>query len=359
MRNLPKIDLNATNDCNFRCHHCCFKSGELKMSELSYEKIEKCLNEFKELGGQRIDITGGEPLMRPDIIKIIKLSKKLGLKTELVTNGSLLTETVLKKLKEIKLDGIAISLDGYNFETYSKIRQTDEKAFNGVLENISSSVCLGFYTKINTVVFEMNLDEIYDIAKLAIALGVNEHGLYYFSPIGRGYTSGIETANPIAWLDIIRNKLTRLKNKIKFSIETPIVEKEISPRLNIECFLKDPWHIQILPDGNVYPCAIMAAYQKPIANLRKNSIKEIWNNEKLWSGSYQKEVAPLFEKFGGCVNYPFFSHLINPVRNSSFQLSQESSIRKSISGEVSNGVKSGQFEFVCLCRKFKIEELMK
>lgn len=95
---LPKLDLNITNRCNFRCIHCCFNSGETTLPEFSFEKIKEILKEFKTLGGERIDITGGEPLLRSDLPEIIKLGKDLNLKIELVTNGSLLTDEKLKLL---------------------------------------------------------------------------------------------------------------------------------------------------------------------------------------------------------------------------------------------------------------------
>lgn len=326
----PKIDLNVTNNCNFRCIHCCFTSGELQMDEFPSKEIEKILRLFKTLGGWRIDITGGEPLMRKDIDEIVKIAKQLELKTELVTNGALLTREKLQKYKKMGLDGVAISLDGSNHKMHHKIRGVTPEIFERIIQTISESVELEFYTKINTVVFNSNLDNLVEISNLAIQLGANEHGFYYFSPIGRGSQKRIEVANPISWLKIIRTDLIKLKDKIKFSVETPIIKSELTDKLNIKCFLKDPWHLQILPDGNVYPCAIMAAYKRMLSNLHKNTLKEIWENKKLWDGSYYTtEALPLFKEFGGCVNYPSFSHLI----------------------------KSGKYSFVCLCRKFSLEEL--
>ncbi len=330
-KNLPKLDFNITNRCNFRCFHCCFTSGELEMSEFSIKKIEKILKQFKELGGWRIDITGGEPLMRKDIKEIITLSKELNLKTELVTNASLLNKKILKEFKKLNLDGIAISLDGSIYNVYSKIRPISKIMFKKVLENIKNCVEFGFYTKINTVIFKSNFDDLVNISKLAIKLGVNEHGFYYFSPIGRGEKFFLEIVNPLSWLKIVRTKLIKLKDKIKFSLEVPIIEKELADKLNIGCFMENPWHLQILPDGNVYPCAIMASYNRPLGNLYQASIKDIWQEKKFWNGTYyKKEVLSLFKKFGGCVNYPSFSHLI----------------------------KSNQYKFVCLCRKFSILDLI-
>lgn len=332
-RELIKLDFNVTNRCNFRCLHCCFASGEWNLGEMPYDKIESILNEFVGLGGRRIDITGGEPLVRNDTSRIIKLAKKLSIKTELVTNASLLNEEMLFSFRQMGLDAIAVSLDGPTAKVYNHIRRKDEKTFKKVLKNIKKSAEFGFYTKVNTVVFSSNLKFLSDTTRLAIDLGAKEHGFYYFSPIGRGKINYAEVARPLGWLEIIRTKLWPLRGKIKFSLETPVIETKIAEKrkLSIGCFMQNPWHLQILPHGNIYPCAIMSSYNLPIGNLWQKSLSELWQSDDLRNGVYyEKNIAPLVKKFSACVDYPSFSQLI----------------------------RSGRYKFVCLCTKFTIEELM-
>jgi AdoMet-dependent heme synthase len=329
---LPKLDFNVTNECNFRCIHCCFQSGRAKLGQFSCAKIKKVLQLFKKLGGWRIDITGGEPETRPDLIKIISIAKELNLKTELVTNGSLLNQEKLRRYKDLGLEGIAISLDGSTPEKYQRIRQTPRETFCRVLHSIKESADSGFYTKVNTVVFANNIFDLTNISQLAVSLGAKEHGFYYFSPIGSGQTHAEETADPLAWLKVVREELPAFKNQIKISLETPIIEesKARESKLDASCFLDSPWHLQILPDGFVYPCAIMAAYQRPLANLYHSSLRQIWESKKLWNKNfYAKNARPLFKRFSSCVDYPAVHQL----------------------------VKTGEYRFVCLCRKFSLEEL--
>jgi len=329
-KNLPKLDLNVTNRCNFRCVHCAFDSGIKETNELSIEELEKILKDTKELGGERIDITGGEPTIREDIGEIIKLGKALDYKIELVTNGSLITKKELSKFKNLGLDSIAISLDGSNYEIYSRIRKVDEKTYRHVLETIDDAVDLGFYTKINTVAFNSNLENIPEITEFCINKKIKEHGIYYFTPVGRGDISTELSVEPVKWLDFIREKLVKYDSQIKLSIEFPIIEKDF-PKEGLDCILKeDPYHLQILPDGNVYPCAILASYQKPIGNLHKTSIKEIWNNQKLWKDYYQNICSEVFQKFDGfCADFHNFN-----LKNY-----------------------SSKYKFVCPLRKFLVGEL--
>ena len=304
-RTLPKLDLNVTNRCNFRCKHCAFDSGIIKMSELSLKELEKILKETKQLGGKRVDITGGEPLVRKDLEKIIRLCKKYKYKTELVTNASLLTLDKLKKFKKLGLQGIAISLDGSNSETYNQIRCKNKQTFSKVIKNIKLAKKLSFYTKINTVVFQSNLLDLPNIAELCIKLKVDELGLYYFTPVGRGNRTKQLAVEPIAWLRFIRKKLKPFENKIKISLEFPLIKKQYYNK-NLGCIANtEQSHLQILPDGNVYPCAILASYNKPVANLKEKSVKQIWKNKKLWK-NYWKQASSSFCG-DSCVNFNAFN----------------------------------------------------
>ncbi len=303
-RKLPKLDLNVTNRCNFRCTHCAFDSGILNLPELTLSELEKILRETKEIGGQRFDITGGEPLVREDVEEIIAVGKRLGYKIELVTNGSLLTEEKLRKFKQLGLDGIAISLDGSTSEVYNKIRGKDEKTFYKVVENIRASKKTGFYTKINTAVFSCNLKDIPNITELALSLGVDELGLYYFTPIGRGNRSKELSVEPVQWLEFIRANLSKYQDqRMKISLEFPLIERE-HWNFNLGCMAnKEKSHLQVLPDGNVYPCAILASYGKPVANLKTTSVKDVWNNARLWE-NYWVSLSKLFEECNGsCVDF--------------------------------------------------------
>lgn len=327
---LPKLDFNVTNKCNLRCIHCCFMAGETMFSDFDLEKIRTVLNDFKRLKGRRIDITGGEPLIRPDIYQIVDLCvNRLGLKTELVTNSLLLTPEKISAFRGLGLQGVAISLDGSTAEKHAHIRGTNGKDFQRVLENIRACAQAGFYTKVNSVVFASNLEDLVNITKLAIDLGAKEHGLYFFSPVGRGIENQAEVADPLRWLEIVRRELVRYKNQIELTIEVPVIEAEIGKKLDLACYLEKPWHLQILPNGKVYPCAIMAAYDLPLGDLYAEGLEDVWQRQALWNrGYYRTNVEPLMEKFHGCVNYNF-SHL----------------------------VASGEYMFACLCKKFKIEEI--
>jgi len=326
-RALPKLDLNITNRCNLRCKHCAFDSGIVKLDEMSLDELTELLEETKKLGGRKIDVTGGEPTTRKDFIEVIKVAKGLGYKVELVTNSLLLDRERLTELKSFGLDGIAISLDGDNWQTHSNIRGITEQQYGKVLDNIRTSVDLGFYTKINTTVFESNIAEIVQIVRLGAEIGVKEVGLYYFTPIGRGSRHNEKSVEPLKWLDFVRTELVKVKNLVEVSLETPLLENELyQPEMG--CIWNvDAYHLQVLPDGNVYPCAIMASYMKPIGNLYEQGVQEIWSRKEIWD-HYHNVLKEQFQQCGSCVEFPNFDLREYPG-----------------------------YTFVCPLRKFSVEDL--
>jgi radical SAM protein with 4Fe4S-binding SPASM domain len=223
-----------------------------------------------------------------------------------VTNGSLLNKAKLAELKQLGLDSIAVSLDGSSYDVYSRIRKVDEPVYQKALETILAAAELGFYVKVNTTVFDSNYRDVPDITQFCISNGIDEHGLYYFTPVGRGARGQELAIEPLEWLSFIRKNLVSLDSKIKISLEVPLIEKEALAGKEIGCIANaERYHLQILPDGNVYPCAILASYRKPIANLHSKSVKQIWQNSKLWD-EYWKKLLSTFT-CGYCVDFNAFN----------------------------------------------------
>lgn len=101
------VSFVITHRCNFRCLYC--NSYNQTEDEMTAEQIKEMLKELKDMGILRLGITGGEPLLRNDIGRIISFARKLGIKTTLVTNGSLVKEKI-NNLKD--LDLLIVSLEG-------------------------------------------------------------------------------------------------------------------------------------------------------------------------------------------------------------------------------------------------------
>lgn len=118
--------LEITNRCNLRCAHCASNSGVTREDELSFKEIEQLLFDLKALGGERVTIIGGEPLLRDDWFDICAAVQGLDMQVDLVSNGGLITEAeTLPRLKALQPHAVGVSLDGATPASYHSIRGVD------------------------------------------------------------------------------------------------------------------------------------------------------------------------------------------------------------------------------------------
>ena len=170
-RNINYLRLSVTDECNLRCRYCmpgaCIMKNPEK--ELSCDELIEITRASVSCGINKIRITGGEPLIRPDILEITTSISNLEGVGEicLTTNGILLSQYA-EGLKAAGIDRVNISLDSLEDSCYSRV--TRGGSLNSVLEGIRAAVDAGFRRiKINTVLMEgINDHEIPALAELAL-----------------------------------------------------------------------------------------------------------------------------------------------------------------------------------------------
>ena len=133
---VKRVYIEVTTKCNFSCITCIRSSWQDELAHMDWETFENILNSLKELPAlQSVHFGGfGEPLMHPKIFDMLKAVKGLGLKVEMITNGSYLQEEVIQKLIDLELDVLFTSLDSPDEEEYNEIRQGAN--FKNVYDNI-------------------------------------------------------------------------------------------------------------------------------------------------------------------------------------------------------------------------------
>jgi cyclic pyranopterin phosphate synthase len=164
------LRISVTDRCNLRCIYCMPPEGVPQMSHseiLSYEEIRTVARAAAELGVDKIRITGGEPLIRADLPKLIKmLSQTEGIRElALTTNGTLLRKYALE-LKQAGLSRVNVSLDTLKSDRFQYITRLGR--LRDVLGSIEAAKRVGFDpVKINTVVMRgINDDEVLDFARM-------------------------------------------------------------------------------------------------------------------------------------------------------------------------------------------------
>ena len=170
-RKIDYIRISITDRCNLRCVYCMPKEG-IKLIEhndiLSYEEIIRLCKLFVKIGISKVKITGGEPLVRKDVHKLIKAIKEVdGIDNVTLTTNGILLEDQIDNLVKAGLDAINISIDTLNDDTYKELTRIGN--VNKVIKGIYK--CLEYKNlnvKINCVPIKgKNEDEIIDLIEIA------------------------------------------------------------------------------------------------------------------------------------------------------------------------------------------------
>ena len=158
-----------TDRCNLRCRHCFVRSDDqtvLTNPQLDFSQIKQIIDIFVEKGLLHLLLTGGEPLIRPDFLKIYDYAKKKGILVSVYTNATLLTEKIAKHFKKYPPYKLEITVYGSNKETYERVTRVKgsyERFIKGL--NLLDKYQIPYVLK--TAVMRSNIKDLDNIIKFA------------------------------------------------------------------------------------------------------------------------------------------------------------------------------------------------
>jgi len=175
----------VTRTCNLSCVHCrASAEREPYPGELSTGKCLEILEEIRATGTPIVILTGGEPLLRKDILDLARKGTALGLRMVMATNGTLLSPDLVAEMKASGIKRVSISLDGPNAAEHDRFRQVPG-AFERTLEGVRYLRDGDLEFQINTTVTRRNVNQVPEMLDLAIALGAVAHHIFLLVPTGR------------------------------------------------------------------------------------------------------------------------------------------------------------------------------
>ena len=167
-RPILSLRITLTNRCNVNCIYCHHDGMRSSKNEMTPDEIYRICKVAKEIGVRKIRLSGGEPLIRKDIVEIVSKIASLDFKDISMTSNGILLEKYAKDLKEAGLDRVNVSLDTLNPKTYEFITKKDylKKAKEGILKSVE----VGLYpVKINMVIMkdinEHEIKEMFEFCK--------------------------------------------------------------------------------------------------------------------------------------------------------------------------------------------------
>ncbi len=189
---LNQIYFYLTEGCNLRCRHCWivpkYQSGDKSFPALELELFRSIIQQAKPLGLSSVKLTGGEPLLHPNIHEILDVIRSEELRLTVETNGVLCTPELAEKIKATcENPFVSVSIDGADAETHEWVRGV-EGCFEAALDGIRNLVNAGFRPQIIMSLMKRNKDQIEPVVRMAESLGAGSVKFNLVQPTARGET---------------------------------------------------------------------------------------------------------------------------------------------------------------------------
>jgi radical SAM protein with 4Fe4S-binding SPASM domain len=268
------IGIEVTKRCNFTCRHCFVDAGQPRGHELTLAELRTLLTDLRACGADSVGWSGGEPLLRPDLVELTALARSLGLTPSLVSNGFLATPQKLAALCDAGLAVIQISLDGPTPELAHRFRQGPKAAFDRALDAIKASVDLGLRTHLCALLTPETAAEVVDMAELAHDLRVA--GLRYtmWAPSGR---AAHETYDEAAWGGQALADFFAAVAKLRRAGLNILIDCPTGPhpgRAQFRCSA-DHRTCYITADGDLYPCTALLYDAYRVGNVLRTPVRDL------------------------------------------------------------------------------------
>ena len=207
-RSMRDLRISVTDRCNFRCVYCMprevFDAGHEFLPHsalLSFEEIARLARVFVSLGVRKIRLTGGEPLIRKELERLVAMLAGLQVEITLTTNGSLLARKA-RALKDAGLDRVTVSLDSLDDATFRAMNDADFPVAK-VIEGIEAAAAAGLSpVKINMVVKRGTND--HDIVAMARRWRGSGHIIRFIEYMDVGSTNGWRMDDVVPSAEVIR-----------------------------------------------------------------------------------------------------------------------------------------------------------
>lgn len=270
-----RVHLQITNQCELKCRHCSQQTREAFANELTFEEVKKLFDQLVSIGTYEVNIGGGEPFLREDLLQIITYARKIGLNVSLSTSGLFVSRVVAKKIAELGLKKIRISLDGATEKSYDYFRGkgTYRRAIRGIK---TLRELFDIPIVIHTVLMKPNLNEMLTIVRAVQKLRCNIWSVDFLKPAGEARElKQFLLSNEDATLAM--KTLMRLAETSSIKIIMPQFPYKAPKKgvyrgfgcvgANLYCYVSAL--------GEVKPCSFVSSDYLS-GNIRKQHMRDIW-----------------------------------------------------------------------------------
>ena len=312
------VSWNLTYRCNLACEHCYLDAGGTPLvgtenfadrSELGTDECYRVIDDIAAFAPECLTIlTGGEPLLRRDILEIVRRAAERGLWVVVGTNGVRISENVTARLAGAGARGLSLSLDALDPDRHDRFRRV-RGAWQNTVDGARILNGAGLPFIVQTTAGAHNLDELEAIADFAHErLAAKVWNLYFLVPTGRGqFVSDITAVQ----YDEVLASLYRIQRKYSGRMLVnakcaPHYIKTVLEKGDVDACVRTysggaggcpagTHYMGIRPNGDVTPCPYLPVFA---GSLRNASLTELWNTSDLFTTVRQR--ASLGGRCGAC-----------------------------------------------------------
>ncbi len=278
------VGIEITRACNLTCSHCYTAAGRRPAKELSTDELRNLIDQLCELGPARaIGWTGGEPLLRHDLVELMDYAYRKGkIRSGVTTNGLLLDGDLAKRFRDAGAYAIQISIDGSNAENFARMRNAEKTDFATILNAMDGVKKAGLQLHLAMLLGKETLDDARDFLKLAVEHEADGVRFCGFVPAGRGHR------------DSVRERFEfgeQLGELHQFIAEAAVLEKPmvmfdpafgpLPPDYQFHECVAGVQTMYVASTGAVYPCTSLISPRFEVGNIRNRTLTEIWNHPKM------------------------------------------------------------------------------
>ena len=323
MYELMRCVWEITLACCFSCRYCGSGGGRPRSGELTTEECLRVADELAALGCRRVSLIGGEVFLRPDWQRITARLAGHGIRVNIITNGFLMTERLLKELKETGAESVSVSVDGPR-EVHDRYRQAG--SFERALAALKALTGAGIPASVISTLNAENVRCLEDLYQTLKAYPIYAWQLQACSPMGNAAKEGVSFAfdftEVISFVERHRRtapfRLGVADNIGYFTPEEGSLRGVQNGKAVFRGCSAGIAGIGIDSVGNVRGCESLYDARFNEGNLREKSLKEIWEDpdafaynrkfspEQLSGACASCEMGPYCA--GGCRSYNYFVH---------------------------------------------------
>ena len=279
------IQWHLTERCNLKCRHC-YQSGQSAGADLSLHEVKDVIAEISEAmenwaENYRMDfspsfnLTGGEPLLRDDLLQIIDETRGRGFDVFLLTNGTLISDKKAGAIAGAGVKGVQVSLEGPE-KIHDSIR--GQGSFARSMRGVKNLLEAGLTVTLNATLSNINAASLPAMVSLAHETGVQRLGFSRLVPSGRGAGLRPEMLSPMQVKSVYETLLSLDVEDLDIVTGDPVASQMNIKTPDAGCTAAGGCAagisgFTILADGTITPCRRLPL---PLGNVRTDSIRTIW-----------------------------------------------------------------------------------